>query len=58
MIVRYATCNTTGCASSGSAIQVTSSDEGVAVICGVCDNPIVDVTDTPPEPVMEMPTWA
>lgn len=52
----YATCETPGCLSEFVPIPLRA-DHGT-VICGVCGVPITHITDTAPEPVKEMPTWA
>lgn len=52
----YANCRTPGCANNGIAIPLLRT-EGVCVTCGACDNPVVNLTDTPPETPKEMPTW-
>lgn len=51
---KWATCTTPGCGNEGAPIEVQPD---LSVVCGVCLNPITDLTDTPPEPIQEMPTW-
>lgn len=51
----YATCETTGCSNAGFPIPVSGERD---VVCGVCSQPITNLTATAPEPVKEMPTWA
>lgn len=51
----FATCETPGCGNMAAPIPIPA--EAVTVICGVCGNPITDLTTTPPEPVTEVPEW-
>jgi len=51
----YATCHTNGCANQGAPIRVPDGAE--TVLCGVCTQPITDVTDTPTALPEELPPW-
>lgn len=51
----YATCTTADCGNGRTPIPVPEDAE--QVVCGVCSQPITDVTDTPTELPEEMPPW-
>lgn len=51
----FATCHTLSCGNAGDPIPV--SDDPVTVLCGVCSQPITDLTITPPALPEELPPW-
>lgn len=51
----FAICDTQGCSNAGAPIPI--HDEAVTVICGVCSQPITEVTDTPPALPEDLPPW-
>ena len=51
----FAICHTGGCSNANVPIDVPNDADQVA--CGVCSQPITDVTDTPPTLPEELPPW-
>ena len=51
----YATCETEGC--GNAYIPVPLPNDYGTVICGPCGVQITSFTDTPPDPVTEVPEW-
>lgn len=51
----HATCHTSGCENQGIPIRIP--EDADTVVCGVCSQPITDVTDTPTELPEELPPW-
>lgn len=58
-VTTFATCGTNGCGNEGRQIQVSALAPPATpnVVCGVCGNPIGDITGTPPSTSTEVPTW-
>lgn len=51
----YATCHTEGCTNQGIPIEVPADID--TLVCGVCSEPITDVTDTAPTLPEVLPSW-
>ena len=51
----HATCHTPTCENQGVPIPIP--DDPGDVVCGPCEQPITDLTDTPPELPTEVPSW-
>lgn len=44
MVTRHLTCHTEGCGNAGESIALDVPDTVAAYVCGVCGQPITDVT--------------
>lgn len=51
----HAICHTPSCSNQGIPIEVPADTE--AVVCGVCDQPVTDVTTTSPTLPEDLPPW-
>lgn len=56
LVERWATCLTENCGNQGASIHILTPDGG-DVQCGVCGNPITDITDIKPDEGQVLPEW-
>lgn len=56
LVERWATCLTDNCGNYGASIHILTPDGG-DVECGVCGQPITDLTNIQPEEGKELPPW-